>query len=162
MTVLDDKLTRRWTTETPDQTAALATAFASYLQPGDTGLFHGPIGAGKSHFIRTVILAALERPEPVPSPSYTLVQTYEAAVATIWHADLYRLSSVDEVQELGLDAAFAADICLIEWPDRLGTLKPKRRLDITLSHGAGDEQRNIEITAEGTDWDWLQNLDPVL
>jgi tRNA threonylcarbamoyladenosine biosynthesis protein TsaE len=69
----------------------------------------------------------------VPSPTFTLVQSYQADVE-IWHADLYRLSHPDEVLELGLDEAFDSAICLIEWPDRLGSLLPKgaMRLRFTL------------------------------
>ena len=69
----------------------------------------------------------------MPSPTFTLVQNYQADVE-IWHADLYRLSHPDEVLELGLDEAFDSAICLIEWPDRLGSLLPKgaMRLRFTL------------------------------
>ncbi len=57
--------------------------------------------------------------EDVPSPTFTLIQTYPLPDGEIWHADLYRLSSADEVEELGLSAAFEDAICLVEWPDRL-------------------------------------------
>ena len=66
------------------------------------------------------------------SPTFTLVQVYEADVE-IWHADLYRLTHPDEVLELGLDAAFGTAICLIEWPDRLGDLAPEGALHLKLS-----------------------------
>lgn len=70
-------------------------------------------------------------PEDVPSPTFTLVQTYEADEVEIWHADLYRLSDPGEVLELGLDAAFESAICLIEWPDRLGDAAPEDTLKLT-------------------------------
>jgi tRNA threonylcarbamoyladenosine biosynthesis protein TsaE len=94
------------------------------LRAGDCLLLEGQIGAGKSHFARAFIQARLGRAEDVPSPTFTLVQSYQADVE-IWHADLYRLSHPDEVLELGLDEAFDSAICLIEWPDRLGSLLPK-------------------------------------
>jgi tRNA threonylcarbamoyladenosine biosynthesis protein TsaE len=103
------------------------------LRAGDCLLLEGQIGAGKSHFARAFIQARLGRAEDVPSPTFTLVQSYQADVE-IWHADLYRLSHPDEVLELGLDEAFDSAICLIEWPDRLGSLLPKgaMRLRFTL------------------------------
>jgi tRNA threonylcarbamoyladenosine biosynthesis protein TsaE len=107
-----------------DATARLGQWFATRLQAGDCLLLEGQIGAGKSHFARAFIQARLGRAEDVPSPTFTLVQSYQADVE-IWHADLYRLSHPDEVLELGLDEAFDSAICLIEWPDRLGSLLPK-------------------------------------
>jgi tRNA threonylcarbamoyladenosine biosynthesis protein TsaE len=109
---------------TADHTAALGARLASVAQAGDCLLLEGPIGAGKSHLARAFIQARLGRMEEVPSPSFTLVQVYEAAGVEIWHADLYRLTHPDEVWELGLDDAFAKAICLVEWPDRLGNHLP--------------------------------------
>ena len=129
---------------TEDATAALAGQLAGLLRPGDTVLLHGPIGAGKTHFARALIRARLGRAEEVPSPTFTLVQTYDAPEAEIWHADLYRLSHPDEVWELGLDEAFRSAICLVEWPDRLGRHLPDDALHIRL-HSAG-EGRTAEIT----------------
>ena len=110
-----------------DATARLGQWFATRLQAGDCLLLEGQIGAGKSHFARAFIQARLGRAEDVPSPTFTLVQTYQADIE-IWHADLYRLSHPDEVLELGLEEAFDSAICLIEWPDRLGSLLPKGAL----------------------------------
>jgi tRNA threonylcarbamoyladenosine biosynthesis protein TsaE len=113
-------------------TERLGAWLATHLHAGDCLLLNGPIGAGKSHLARAFIRARLGRYEDVPSPTFTLVQTYQADVE-IWHADLYRLSHPDEVLELGLDDAFATAICLIEWPDRLGTLAPPDALHLTLA-----------------------------
>jgi tRNA threonylcarbamoyladenosine biosynthesis protein TsaE len=107
-----------------DATARLGQWFAAHLRAGDCLLLEGQIGAGKSHFARAFIQARLGRAEDVPSPTFTLVQSYQADVE-IWHADLYRLSHPDEVLELGLEEAFDSAVCLIEWPDRLGSLLPK-------------------------------------
>jgi tRNA threonylcarbamoyladenosine biosynthesis protein TsaE len=114
-------------------TTRLGAGLARLLRPGDTLLLYGPIGAGKTHLARALIQSRLGRLEEVPSPSFTLVQTYAADGVDIWHADLYRLSHPDEVLELGLDDAFETAICLIEWPDRLGKSAPKNALHITLS-----------------------------
>lgn len=107
-----------------EDTARLGRWFADRLRAGDCLLLEGAIGAGKSHFARAFIQERLGRAEDVPSPTFTLVQTYQADVE-IWHADLYRLTHPDEVLELGLEAAFDSGICLIEWPDRLGRFAPK-------------------------------------
>ena len=128
----------------PDDAATtrLGAALAALLRPGDTLLLHGPIGAGKTHLARALIQTRLGRLEDVPSPSFTLVQTYSAGQTEIWHADLYRLSHPDEVFELGLHDAFSTAICLIEWPDRLGTSAPKEALNITLS-SENDGRRTV-------------------
>lgn len=126
----------------PDATEALGRRLATLARPGDAILLEGPIGAGKSCLARAFIRARLGREEEVPSPSFTLVQVYEAEGVEIWHADLYRLSLPDEVWELGLDDAFGTAICLVEWPDRLGAHVPPQALCIRLE-AAGDGRRAV-------------------
>ena len=108
-------------------THALAGKIAGILRAGDTVLLEGDIGAGKTAFCRAAIRARLGYQEDVPSPTFTLVQTYEDD-PDIWHFDLYRLSHPDEAIELGIEEAFETAICLIEWPDRLADLAPKSAL----------------------------------
>jgi tRNA threonylcarbamoyladenosine biosynthesis protein TsaE len=121
-----------------DATDALGRLLALHAVTGDTFLLSGPIGAGKSHLSRAFIRHRLGRAEDVPSPTFTLVQTYDDSASDIWHADLYRLTHADEVIELGLDEAFATAICLVEWPDRLGVMRPENPVEIVLSdHGTG-------------------------
>ena len=114
-----------------EDTTRFGAWWAGVAMAGDSLLLSGQIGAGKSHFARAFIQARLGRAEDVPSPSFTLVQTYDADVE-IWHSDLYRLSHPDEVLELGLEQAFATAICLVEWPDRLGALTPANAISIRL------------------------------
>ncbi len=122
-------------------TTRLAQRLAPLLVVGDTVLLDGPIGAGKTHFCRSLIQTRLGQAEDVPSPTFTLVQTYQADVA-IWHADLYRLTHPDEAQELGLEDAYVTAICLVEWPDRLGQHLPSDPIRISLSaEGAGRRAR---------------------
>ncbi|ROU03182.1 tRNA (adenosine(37)-N6)-threonylcarbamoyltransferase complex ATPase subunit type 1 TsaE [Histidinibacterium lentulum] len=120
-----------------DDTEALAARLAPILGPGDTLLLSGPIGAGKTAFARALIRARMENPsEEVPSPTFTLVQTYGDPRGTeLWHADLYRLTGPDEAVELGLETAFDTAICLVEWPDRLGDLAPPEALGLTFAAG---------------------------
>lgn len=123
-------------------TTALGQRLARLARPGDCLLLEGPIGAGKSHLARAFIRARLGRAEEVPSPTFTLVQVYDADVE-IWHADLYRLTHPDEVWELGLDDAFTRAICLVEWPDRLGRHLPESALHIRLSQKGEGRQAHL-------------------
>jgi tRNA threonylcarbamoyladenosine biosynthesis protein TsaE len=121
-------------------TDRLGRVLAALLGQGDTLLLLGPIGAGKTHLARALIRARMGEATEVPSPSFTLVQTYSDAAGAIWHADLYRLSHPDEVQELGLEDAFGQALCLIEWPDRMAGHLPPDALTIRLE-SAGDGRR---------------------
>lgn len=140
-------------------TERLARAMAPHLRPGDVIGLTGGLGAGKSLFARALIahrLAAQGRSEEIPSPSYTLVQSYELGPETLWHADLYRLGSADEVTELGLDEAFETAICLVEWADRLGPSWPARSLTVALAFDPADENaRRATVTPRGGGWAWL-------
>ena len=112
----------------PDATTAAAERLASVLRAGDCLLLSGQIGAGKTHFARALIQEWLRLRglwDDVPSPTFTLVQTYTDGTNEIWHADLYRLTSSADVFELGLDAAFDSAIVIVEWPDRLGSNVPE-------------------------------------
>jgi tRNA threonylcarbamoyladenosine biosynthesis protein TsaE len=125
---------------TATETEALGRRLASLARPGDVILLEGPIGAGKSCLARAFIRARLGEEEEVPSPTFTLVQVYDDDGTEIWHADLYRLTHPDEVWELGLDQAFETAICLVEWPDRLGTHLPPGALTLRLTaKGEGRE-----------------------
>lgn len=128
---------------TAAETEALGRRLAGLARPGDVILLEGPIGAGKSCLARAFIRARLGREdEDVPSPTFTLVQVYEAEGEEIWHADLYRLAHPDEVWELGLDDAFSSAICLVEWPDRLGAHLPADALRLRLD-ARGEGRRAV-------------------
>lgn len=142
--------------QSSEATADAAVQLAQALKPGDTVLFEGPVGAGKTHFARAAIQSILDVPEDVPSPTFTLVQTYESSAGSIWHADLYRIAGVGEVEELGLVDAFETAICLVEWPDRLGALRPQSALEITLTDGPTEESRIL--TAQWVDKRWSDKL----
>lgn len=133
-----------------DDTARLAARLSSLLRAGDVLLLEGPVGAGKSAFARALIRALCGAATEVPSPTFTLVQTYDADGLEIWHADLYRLTTPDEVHELGLEEAFSTALCLVEWPDRLGDYRPDGALTLTLA--AEEDAHNLTFTASGTAW----------
>ena len=140
------------TLPSPEDTCNMARRIGAILTAGDTLLLEGPIGAGKTHFARCLIQSCLVRAEDVPSPTYTLVQVYEARQAEIWHADLYRLSSVDEAEELGLSEAFETSVCLVEWPDRLGELAPENALTLDFRPGAHQDERQLSISWRDPSW----------
>lgn len=120
--------------ELPDlsATARLAAAVAALARPGDAILLQGSLGAGKTEFARAFLRAASGDPAlEVPSPSFTLVQSYATRRGTVHHFDLWRLDGPAALAELGWDEA-RDDIVLVEWPDRLGTLRPPDALTIAL------------------------------
>ncbi len=119
-------------------TVRLGAAVATQVRRGDVIALHGPLGAGKTTLARGLVHQLTDSDEEVVSPTFTLAQVYETSRGNVWHFDLYRLKSADEALEIGVEEAFADGISVIEWPERLGTLLPKKRLDIYLSHdGAG-------------------------
>ncbi len=110
----------------------LGTRLGRVLRAGDTVALTGGLGAGKTTLARGLVQSALPD-EIVPSPTYTLVQTYELNSFTLWHCDLYRLDHPNEAYELGLMDAMGEDVCLLEWPDRLGPLLPEDVLKVEIT-----------------------------
>jgi tRNA threonylcarbamoyladenosine biosynthesis protein TsaE len=133
-------------------TDRLGRALAAVARTGDVIALWGELGVGKTRLARGFIGALLGEAEEVPSPTFTLVQTYDTAQVTVWHFDLYRLAAPDEALELGIEEAFATGISLIEWPDRLGALLPRKRLDLRLDFGGSEGAREASLTAHGEGW----------
>jgi tRNA threonylcarbamoyladenosine biosynthesis protein TsaE len=149
LTVSDEAGTRR-----------VAAALAVLARPGDVIGLGGTLGVGKTTFARAFIRAQTTPDEEVPSPTFTLVQTYDGAAGPIWHFDLYRIEDPEAAWELGIEEAFAEAIALIEWPERLGELIPEDRLLVELAPGATETARVIRLLP-GPAWrDRLARLDP--
>lgn len=144
--------------KTPAQTARLAAEIGARLVAGDCILLNGPVGAGKTHFARSLIQSLMETCEDVPSPTFTLVQTYDTSAGEVWHADLYRITSPTEIEELGLTEAFHQAICLVEWPENLGELTPGNALHLTLLPDADDENTRL-VRIDWTADRWAPLLD---
>jgi len=135
-------------------TARVAHVVARASVPGDVIALHGDLGSGKTAFARGYIRALTSPEEEVPSPTFTLVQTYPAEAGTIiYHFDFYRIEDADEAWEIGIEEAFDGGIALIEWPERLGRLLPADRLDVWLeiAPGGDDNARRITLAA-GPSW----------
>jgi tRNA threonylcarbamoyladenosine biosynthesis protein TsaE len=139
-------------------THALARRLAASARAGDVIALGGELGAGKTSLARAFIRAALDDDAAdVPSPTFTLVQTYPGPEFVVWHVDAYRLKTPDEIWELGIEEAFADGVLLIEWRDRLGPLLPARRLDLTLTPGPADHTRTATLEDRGGA-DWITRL----
>lgn len=139
-------------TQSENETEKIASGLVAELKPDDILLLHGDLGAGKTVFARSLIRTLAGRDDlEVPSPTFTLVQTYDTEKGPLWHFDLYRLKEAAEVYELGWEDALSEGIVLVEWPERLGDLTPPGFLDISISTVENEEQqRNIEIVRHGT------------
>jgi tRNA threonylcarbamoyladenosine biosynthesis protein TsaE len=131
---------------TEADTLSCAAKLASLSRAGDVIGLSGPLGSGKTTFARGFVHARVGEDIDVPSPTFTLVQTYATSMGEIWHCDLYRLDRPQDGIELGLEDAFASAVTLLEWPERLGTLLPQSRLMLTFSTLITDQNvRRIEF-----------------
>ncbi|MCA3268551.1 MAG: tRNA (adenosine(37)-N6)-threonylcarbamoyltransferase complex ATPase subunit type 1 TsaE [Azospirillum sp.] len=144
--------------ELPDAAAtrAFAAKLAPLARPGDALTLSGDLGMGKTEFARGFVRARAGRDIEVPSPTFTLVQTYDLPGGEIWHFDLYRLADPEEIWELGWEAAREGAIALIEWPERLGPHLPADRLAIGLAPGAGETARIATLSGAAA---WARRLE---
>lgn len=128
---------------------AIAKKLAPVLRSGDVIALYGGLGAGKTTFTRGLISALRGEKTEVPSPTYTLVQTYETGIGTVWHFDLYRLDQPDDVFELGWEDT-QLGVTIIEWPERAGQHLPVYRLEVNIDHST--DNRQLSLVGHGKDW----------
>jgi N-acetylmuramate 1-kinase len=137
----------------------LAEDLAFVVRPGDLLTLSGDLGAGKTTLARALIGALADGAvEEIPSPTFTLVQTYECARMAVAHFDLYRLNAPEELDELGLDLALKQGLALVEWPERAGGTLPHSRLDVLLEDEGDEATRSITLTGHGAWGERLQRL----
>lgn len=143
---------------TESQLLRLGEALAFIARRGDLFALSGELGAGKTTLARAIIRALSgDKDEEIPSPTFTLVQTYATPRMQVAHFDLYRLGAAAELEELGLDLALKNGIALVEWPERADDLLPADRLDIRIDDdGSSGATRRLTLTGHG---DWAARLD---
>jgi tRNA threonylcarbamoyladenosine biosynthesis protein TsaE len=136
--------------------ADFAARLVPLLKKGDVVTLKGDLGAGKTAFVRALIRTRLPD-EEVPSPTFTLVQTYDLPEFYLWHFDLYRLEKEEkDILELGWEEARRSGVSFVEWPDRLGSLLPDDRLEISIDFNKDSENsRKVTLTPFGA---WRERL----
>jgi tRNA threonylcarbamoyladenosine biosynthesis protein TsaE len=141
-------------TRSPGETHALGAALAAVVRAGDVLLLSGDLGAGKTVFARG-LAAGLGVEDQVVSPTFTIVREYRGRLPLV-HVDVYRLESVRELEDLGLDEIVRDDaVSVIEWGDAVAALFPEW-LEVRFGLAAGgpevDDVRELELTARGASW----------
>ena len=137
----------------PAATTRLGFLLAEAAGAGDVIALSGPLGAGKSVLARGIVLALCPDEADIPSPTFTLVQTYEpAAGPTLMHFDLYRLDSAEEALDLGIEDSFVEAVCVVEWPERLGPWLPRGALRVTLTPDDAAPATRVVTLEGGARW----------
>jgi tRNA threonylcarbamoyladenosine biosynthesis protein TsaE len=138
-------------TATAEETRDVGAAIAGLLQPRDTVLLTGDLGAGKTTLVQGAA-RGLGVEDHVASPTFTLVKEYGGRL-DVAHVDIYRLERVQDVVDLGLDELGGPDrVLLVEWGDAVQDLLPEDRLRVELTTGTEDDRRRIVITPQGRTW----------
>lgn len=140
-------------------TASLARKIGIALQPGQSISLKGDLGTGKTEFVRALIRSLMGEAETVPSPTFTLVQTYETPKGTLWHCDFYRLESPEEAVELGLEEALANDMVVMEWPEKLGPRFFRGNLTLSFFLESNGQNRRVMLQGNGPWVDFLETMD---
>jgi len=139
---------KRILSTSPQQTRELGQKLGKLLQPGDLLCLQGDLGAGKTTLTQG-IAEGWGSADSVSSPTFVMVNLYRAADGTpLYHMDAYRIESLPEAAQIGLDDMLAEGALILEWPERIEALLPKERIWMNLTHISANE-RQIEITAHG-------------
>jgi tRNA threonylcarbamoyladenosine biosynthesis protein TsaE len=136
---------------TAEDTRAIGRAVAPLLRPGDVVALGGELGAGKTTLVQGAA-AGLGAEDRVLSPTFTLVREYEGTLP-IYHLDVYRLSTLQDVEDLGFEEMIdAGGVSFVEWGSGIEALLPESRLSISLATEGTSEERMIVVEAEGPAW----------
>lgn len=134
-----------------DETAAIARTLAGFLRTGDIVVLAGEMGTGKTAFTQAVA-SALGVTEPVTSPTFNLVHTYEGDGILVHHVDLYRLSRTDEIEDLAIDELSRSGVVLVEWGD-VGDDLIGDHVEIRIAIGETECERDFALRSVGRRWD---------
>jgi tRNA threonylcarbamoyladenosine biosynthesis protein TsaE len=148
-------------THSEDETAALGRKLGSLLRAGDFVALNGELGSGKTRFVQGVAAGLQVEPgQPVTSPTYSLLHIHNGRLP-LYHFDLYRLSSGEEIELLGFSEYFYGEgVSIVEWADRLRSEMPEECLNLVFSY-LGEEERRIDFVASGNRYEELMmNLFP--
>ncbi len=129
-------------THNEQETKDFAVSCAKEAKPNDIFLLEGDLGVGKSVFARAFIQYLAQEEIDVPSPTFTLLQTYDLPHTELWHFDLYRLKQAEEIYELGWEDCVGENLLLIEWPQKLESLRPRHFKEIIIE-AIGPQSRKI-------------------
>lgn len=133
----------KYLSQSEKETISFAKKFAKTLKGDEIIALWGTLGMGKTVFAKAIIQELTGRKEDVPSPTFTLLQTYDTALGEVYHFDFYRLKNPEEAYEIGIEDAFESGICLIEWPEKIGALLPKRAINVYFE--MTDKGRQISV-----------------
>ena len=142
-------MTFRTTSRSEDATLSLASSLGARLRPGDLVAIDGPLGAGKTCFVRGLATGMGVDPRMVASPSYTLATVYAGAGNRVLvHVDAWRMDGEEDLREVGWDEMLddGVSVVAVEWSSRIGGALPSSRIEVCLGHASSTE-RDIEITA---------------
>lgn len=133
----------KYLSQSEKETISFAKKFAKTLKGDEIIALWGTLGMGKTVFAKAVIQELTGRKEDVPSPTFTLLQTYDTPLGEVYHFDFYRLKNPEEAYEIGIEDAFESGICLIEWPEKIGALLPKSAINVYFE--MTDKGRQISV-----------------
>ncbi len=139
--------TQTYLSDSEDSTKKLAKKISLLAKRGDVFALYGTLGVGKSVFAREFV-KTLTSETDVPSPTFTIVQMYEAQDFDIYHFDMYRLKSPEEVFELNFEEAVSESVCLIEWPEKIGSYIPSKTIKVFIKHKEGGREICFEFATQ--------------
>jgi tRNA threonylcarbamoyladenosine biosynthesis protein TsaE len=135
-----------------DQTRALAAAIAELATAGDVLLLSGELGAGKTAFVQG-FGEGLGVEDRITSPTFTLAHHYDGGRLSMHHLDVYRLERLAEMEDIGVSELLDGDgVLLIEWGDAVAPALPQDYLEVALTYGEGDDDRELELRCVGGRW----------
>jgi len=134
------------------ETESFGARLASVARPGDVIALSGALGVGKTALARGFLTERGHKGE-VPSPSFAIVQPYDELSPPVWHVDLYRIDSIGELDELGLDAA-ADGVLLVEWPEKAGPQAWPQALGLSLEFAEGTARRLTAVVPPSWQFRW--------